>query len=78
MELDKEMDILSVEEKTSHSKNNYCITAVYFYPKDVSEMTKEVKPSKRGELEITMLNVMYLKDGRLMVQILGQGFNSST
>lgn len=74
MEFDEEMNILSVEEKPQKPKSNYCITGLYFYPKGVSAMAKNVKPSARGELEITTLNDMYLKEGRLKAQILGRGF----
>lgn len=74
MEFDKDMNILSVEEKPVNPKSNYCITGLYFYPKGVSEMAKAVKPSARGELEITTLNDMYLKEERLKAQILGRGF----
>lgn len=74
MEFDKDLNILSVEEKPQHPKSNYCITGLYFYPKGVSARAKNVKPSARGELEITTLNDGYLKDGRLKAQILGRGF----
>lgn len=74
MEFDNDMNILSVEEKPQNPKSNYCITGLYFYPKGVSEMAKKVKPSARGELEITSLNEMYLKEGRLKGQIMGRGF----
>ncbi len=74
MEFDEEWNILSVEEKPKHPKSNYCITGLYFYPKGVSEKAKAVKPSARGELEITALNDMYLKDKQLKAQILGRGF----
>lgn len=74
MEFDKNMNILSVEEKPAIPESNYCITGLYFYPQGVSEMAKDVKPSVRGELEITTLNDMYLKEERLKAQILGRGF----
>lgn len=74
MEFDRDLNILSVEEKPQYPKSNYCITGLYFYPKGVSARAKEVKPSARGELEITTLNDGYLKDGRLKAQILGRGF----
>ncbi|MBO4919970.1 MAG: glucose-1-phosphate thymidylyltransferase RfbA [Erysipelotrichaceae bacterium] len=74
VEFDAEGKVLSVEEKPQHPKSNYCITGLYFYPQGVSGMAKEVKPSARGELEITTLNDMYLKQGRLDVQLLGRGF----
>lgn len=74
MEFDNEWNILSVEEKPQFPKSNYCITGLYFYPKGVTEKAKQVKPSVRGELEITTLNDMYLKEGKLKGQILGRGF----
>jgi len=74
MEFDKEWNILSVEEKPMHPKSNYCITGLYFYDKRVVDFTKKVKPSARGELEITSINEMYLKNGTLKGQILGRGF----
>lgn len=74
MEMDKNERILSVEEKPQHPKSNYCITGLYFYPKGVNEKAKAVKPSARGELEITTLNDLYLKEGRLNGVILGRGF----
>jgi glucose-1-phosphate thymidylyltransferase len=74
MEIDDAGNVLSVEEKPKQPKSNYCITGLYFYPKGVSKKAKAVKPSARGELEITTLNEMYLKDGILKAQILGRGF----
>lgn len=74
MEFDKDWNILSVEEKPVHPKSNYCITGLYFYPAGVSEKAKSVVPSMRGELEITTLNDMYLKEHKLKAQILGRGF----
>lgn len=74
MEFDKDWNILSVEEKPQKPKSNYCITGLYFYPKGVAEMAKRVKPSARGELEITTLNDIYLQENRLKAQILGRGF----
>ena len=65
---------MSVEEKPENPKTNYCITGLYFYDKRVVEMAKKVKPSKRGELEITDLNRLYLEEEDLKVQILGRGF----
>ena len=74
MEFDENMNILSVEEKPEHPKSNYCITGLYFYPAGVSEMAKTVKPSARGEYEITTLNELYLNEKKLKAQILGRGF----
>ena len=74
VEFDKNGKVLSVEEKPEHPKSNYCITGLYFYPAGVSKMAHEVKPSKRGELEITTLNEMYLNKGDLNVELLGRGF----
>lgn len=74
MELDEAGNVLSVEEKPKVPKSNYCITGLYFYDNRVVEMAKRVKPSARGELEITTLNDMYLQDGSLKAQIMGRGF----
>lgn len=74
MELDDNERILSVEEKPKNPKSNYCITGLYFYPKGVSEKAKQVKPSDRGELEITTLNDLYLQEDNLNGVILGRGF----
>ena len=74
VEFDKEGHVISVEEKPKHPKSNYCITGLYFYPSGVSAMAEAVKPSSRGELEITTLNDMYLKQGRLDVELLGRGY----
>ena len=65
---------ISIEEKPKEPKSNYAVTGLYFYPKGVSERAAQIKPSARGELEITTLNEMYLKDGLLDVQLLGRGF----
>lgn len=74
MEFDKDWNILSVEEKPKEPKSNYCITGLYFYDHRVVDFAKKVEPSVRGELEITTLNDMYLKNGTLKGQILGRGF----
>ena len=66
--------MLSVEEKPANPKSNYAIVGLYFYPAGVSARANQVKPSARGELEITTLNEMYLNDGLLDVQLLGRGF----
>ena len=74
MEFDKNKNVVSVAEKPKNPKSNYCITGLYFYPAGVSEMAEQIVPSTRGELEITTLNDMYLKKGKLKAQILGRGF----
>ncbi len=74
VEFDENGKVISVEEKPEHPKSNYCITGLYFYDNRVVEMAKRVRPSKRGELEITDLNRFYLEDGSLNVQLLGRGY----
>ncbi|MBR4081915.1 MAG: glucose-1-phosphate thymidylyltransferase RfbA [Clostridia bacterium] len=74
VEFDENGKVISVEEKPKHPKSNYCITGLYFYDNRVAKMAKEVKPSARGELEITTLNDMYLQDGTLDVKLLGRGY----
>ena len=71
---DEKGKVTSIEEKPQQPKSNYAVTGLYFYPAGVSAKAKEVRPSARGELEITTLNEMYLKDGTLDVQLLGRGF----
>lgn len=74
VEFDNEGKVISVEEKPQNPKSNYCITGLYFYDNRVVEFAKKVKPSVRGELEITDLNRMYLEDGALNVKLLGRGY----
>ncbi len=74
VEFDNSMNVISVEEKPEKPKSNYAVTGLYFYPKGISTMAKNVIPSARGELEITDLNRLYLEQDDLKVQILGRGF----
>lgn len=74
VEFDAQGRVVSVEEKPEYPKSSYAITGLYFYPKGVSAMAEQVKPSRRGELEITTLNELYLHEGKLDVQLMGRGF----
>ena len=74
VEFDKNNRAISIEEKPEHPKSNYCVTGLYFYDNRVVKFAESLKPSKRGELEITDLNRIYLEHGELNVELLGQGF----
>ena len=74
IEFDTDNNVISLEEKPQKPKSNYAVTGLYFYPNDVIKKAKEVKPSDRGELEITSVNQLYLNEGRLKVELMGRGF----
>ncbi|HAX95863.1 MAG TPA: glucose-1-phosphate thymidylyltransferase [Prolixibacteraceae bacterium] len=74
VEFDKEGRVISIEEKPENPRSNYAVTGLYFYSNDVVQKAKSLKPSARGELEITDLNRLYLEEGRLNVKLLGRGF----
>lgn len=75
VEMDNLGNAISIEEKPQKPKSNYCVTGLYFYPRGVCERAKKVKPSSRGELEITTLNNMYLSDKKVKVSTLGRGYS---
>jgi len=74
VEFDKNWNVVSIEEKPKNPKSNYAVVGLYFYPNDVVEKAKKVEPSNRGELEITSINEMYLKEDRLKVELMGRGY----
>ena len=74
VEFDKNFTVLSIKEKPKDPKSNYAVVGLYFYPNDVIKKAKQIKPSNRGELEITSLNQLYLQENRLKVELLGRGY----
>ena len=73
-EFDRNGNCISIEEKPANPKSNYAVVGLYFYPNKVVDVAKHIKPSARGELEITTVNQVFLKDGELKIQLLGRGF----